>query len=68
MEPDKERDEFADLEYHVDPEKPWQRIYVKGCRYCESEREAGNTFFPSHVPSRGCRSGRRPHCTCDTCF
>ena len=23
---------------------------------------------PGHYASRFCRSGQRPHCTCDTCF
>jgi hypothetical protein len=23
---------------------------------------------PSHKPSPRCESGKRPHCTCDTCF
>lgn len=23
---------------------------------------------PSHAPSSRCRSGQRPHCSCDTCF
>ncbi len=25
-------------------------------------------FAPSHKPSPRCRSGKYPHCTCDTCF
>lgn len=25
-------------------------------------------FAPAHRASAGCRSGRRNHCTCDTCF
>mgnify|MGYP006921388292 CR=1 FL=1 len=25
-------------------------------------------FAPSHVPSEACSSGRKPHCTCDSCF
>jgi len=25
-------------------------------------------FGPSKVASRFCKSGRRPYCTCDTCF
>lgn len=24
--------------------------------------------FPGHVASKGCESGKRPHCTCDACF
>jgi hypothetical protein len=23
---------------------------------------------PRHQPSQRCESGKRPHCTCDTCF
>lgn len=55
----------AVLEYHPHPAGD---IYVVGCAYCEREREAGVTFFPRHVPSVRCQSGKRPHCTCDTCF
>jgi hypothetical protein len=43
-------------------------IYHDGCGYCETEKEAGRTFFPPHRSSPRCRSGGRPHCTCDTCF
>ena len=25
-------------------------------------------FAPSHLASRGCESGKRPHCTCSACF
>ena len=25
-------------------------------------------FAPNHKASEGCESGKRPHCTCDTCF
>lgn len=38
------------------------------CAYCDREREAGNSFFPSHTASTRCRSGSHNHCTCDTCF
>lgn len=27
-----------------------------------------DAFAPSHKPSPMCRSGKRPHCTCDACF
>ena len=27
-----------------------------------------NIFAPHHAASRGCESGKRPHCTCDVCF
>jgi hypothetical protein len=36
------------------------------CEFCD--REAGNEFHPPHDASSGCASGKRPHCTCDTCF
>jgi len=38
------------------------------CAYCDRERESGNTFHPSHDASDQCRSGKRIHCSCDTCF
>jgi hypothetical protein len=25
-------------------------------------------FQPAHKPMDSCQSGKRPHCTCDTCF
>ena len=25
-------------------------------------------FAPNHRPNAHCRSGKRPHCTCDACF
>ncbi len=38
---------------------------VPGCRECEVYSVFGG---PSHHASSFCRSGKRPHCTCDTCF
>lgn len=46
------------------------------CPYCDRERTAAEqhnrnpntTFMPPHDPSRYCKSGSHPHCTCDTCF
>lgn len=35
------------------------------CEYCLEVSVFGG---PDHDPSSGCRSGKRPHCTCDTCF
>lgn len=42
-------------------------------RDCEGCREHYKTVKPprfgsAHEPSRMCRSGKRPHCTCDACF
>ncbi|HEX7784769.1 MAG TPA: hypothetical protein VF653_00980 [Methylomirabilota bacterium] len=50
------------------------------CAYCQAEQYAylGQLAYdgeaprlqhaPSHKPSDRCESGKRPHCTCDTCF
>lgn len=43
-------------------------LYKDGCAFCERMKDQGETFFPSHEASSGCRSGGHPHCTCDTCF
>lgn len=36
-----------------------------GCLYCARVYVSGG---PSHEGSPRCRSGRRSHCACDTCF
>jgi hypothetical protein len=38
------------------------------CVYCDREKAAANTFHPPHDASENCQSGKRPHCSCDTCF
>ena len=46
------------------------------CKTCQSiflpqikdGKEIYNIFAPRHKPSDRCRSGKYPHCTCDTCF
>ncbi len=38
------------------------------CKYCDEERAAQNDFHPSHDASPRCKSGGKPHCSCDTCF
>ena len=38
------------------------------CAQCDRIHERGEDFFPRHDPSPRCRSGKVPHCTCDTCF
>ena len=43
----------------------------KGCAYiyrATDRMPADVQAGPSHYVSPGCRSGRYPHCTCDTCF
>lgn len=37
---------------------------LEGCQYIYGE----GGFGPNHYASSGCKSGRRNHCTCDTCF
>jgi len=43
-------------------------VFLQGCSYCDDERANHTTFFPPHRARRRCESGKRPHCTCDTCF
>lgn len=38
---------------------------IAECKYCQENR---NTMEPSHFASDRCESGKRNHCTCDTCF
>jgi hypothetical protein len=37
------------------------------CAMCAAI-EAGEKGVPNHRPSPRCESGKRPHCTCDTCY
>lgn len=46
---------------HLDPTCP-------GCRVFYAAEHPESHFAPSHKASRRCESGKRPHCTCDTCF
>jgi hypothetical protein len=44
---------------------------VRGCLACREFYDAPNpldVFAPRHTASQRCESGKRPHCTCDTCF
>jgi len=49
-----------------------QGCLVRDCPSCqEFYRSPGmpsNVFAPRHTMSDHCKSGQRPHCTCDTCF
>jgi hypothetical protein len=40
---------------------------VEGCSTCARDPE-GNQIMPPHDASNRCESGRRSHCSCDTCF
>lgn len=56
------------LKQHFDPAKRRHKLPEGECNYCDRERKTGTYFHPSHDPSSQCQSGKRPHCTCDTCF
>ena len=59
---------FSMLTHSLKKRKIVHATYWDGCAYCEREKANGCTFFPPHNASARCRSGRRAHCTCDTCF
>lgn len=45
----------------------------KNCKTCQKEyypaiKEGRIAYGPKHKASERCESGKRPHCTCDTCF
>ena len=41
-------------------------VTEEGCPTCAEL--ARGSFGPPHDASPRCESGKRPHCTCDTCF
>lgn len=45
------------------PETPPERVLT--CEVCKDPTQHNG---PSHDPSPNCLSGKRPHCSCDTCF
>ena len=44
-------------------ERAYPQNQVPGCKGCDPENPRG--FYPPHYPNAYCRSGKRPHCTCD---
>ncbi len=54
---DNKRDELAARQREIDE-----------CNACQRYIADKQTFYPPHFASRGCESGKKPHCTCDTCF
>ena len=42
--------------------------FVDGCSACDTIKTAPSQFGPRHFASDRCESGKRNHCTCDTCF
>lgn len=77
-------DGFQMFKYHVFGTNRWVKIAqfskpvqlhraliayrraTSGCKYCFEHQLVD--MMPPHEASRGCQSGRRPHCTCDRCF
>ncbi len=45
-------------------------VLVPGCTGCDEHyaHPTFDPFAPRHKPSQFCESGKRAHCTCDTCF
>ena len=73
MSDDKRADRGDDLLAQVDalrgPEALSRHLAPAGeCKECDRYRAEGVSFHPSHTASPNCQSGRRAHCTCDTCF
>lgn len=52
----------------------WERMgsLDPNCPSCkefyDNPKHPSDVFAPNHRPSDRCQSGKRPHCTCDTCF
>lgn len=49
--------------------EPFPQLLPRGlCKACDEARDRGDKMMPPHHASSRCESGKRPHCTCDTCF
>jgi hypothetical protein len=46
--------------------KRWILLPGGECKFCDEHR--GDEMMPPHDASSRCESGKRNHCTCDTCF
>jgi hypothetical protein len=47
----------------------WLDPTCLGCKEIyEHEGMPTSVFAPSHEASSLCKSGKKPHCTCNTCF
>jgi hypothetical protein len=67
--------EQLEIEYYI---RTLERsgALVPGCNMCETffypeirnGRKFPNIHAPRHETNPHCESGRRPHCSCDTCF
>lgn len=68
---------FGGLETPAEILTRWEKDgnCVVACPECEVFYKAASEgkrpydiFAPRHTPSEFCRSGSKPHCTCDSCF
>ena len=41
---------------------------IENCEYCKEIKKREITFYPEHFAKPWCRSGKKEHCTCDSCF
>ena len=44
----------------------YRRSRTEDCTYCAAHKPG--EMMPPHDASSRCESGKRNHCTCDTCF
>jgi hypothetical protein len=44
-----------------------RRMRVAGCPTCDRDPK-GLKMMPPHDPTGSCKSGKHPHCSCDTCY
>lgn len=49
-----------------EPKKHVHKMPRGECKFCDAHGD--NDMMPSHDASPRCESGKRNHCTCDTCF
>ncbi len=62
------------LEYALQLES--QGLIDRECKACQEEyipklkagKKIWEVFAPRHKALDSCKSGKHPHCTCDTCF
>jgi hypothetical protein len=47
------------------PKRRRHKLTAGKCKSCDGET---NDFHPPHDASNRCESGKRSHCSCDTCF
>lgn len=55
--------------------KPYQLEFLKtqaannpDCKTCQRYLDEGAFLSPRHKAATGCRSGKRDHCSCGSCF